>query len=134
MQLLNYNAIEVVQILVSIFFSIVFFQSGIDKIIDRDGNVAFFKDHFNNTPLQSISALMLTILTILELTTAAVCFLGFFNSVIYRNLDFIFFGLIFCAIVLLLLLFGQRIAKDYVGAADITIYFILCIITIMSFK
>jgi len=134
MQLLNYNAIEVVQILVSIFFSIVFFQSGIDKIIDRDGNIAFFEDHFNKTPLRSVTALMLTILTILELIVAAMCFLGCFNSLIYRNSVFIFYGLFLCAIVLLLLLFGQRIAKDYVGAADITIYFILCIITIMSFK
>ena len=134
MQLLNYNAIEVVQILVSIFFSIVFFQSGIDKIIDRDGNVSFFKNHFNKTPLQGVTVLMLTILTVLELIAAAMCFLGCFNILIYRNSVFIFYGLILCAIVLLLLLFGQRIAKDYVGAADITIYFILCIITIMSFK
>ena len=134
MQLLNHSAIEVAQILVAIFFSIVFFQSGIDKIIDRDGNVAFFKDHFNKTPLKSVTALMLTMLTILEITAAGMCFLGCFNSLIYRESVFIFFGLILCAIVLLLLLFGQRIAKDYVGAADITIYFILCIITIMSFK
>ena len=134
MQLLNHSVIEVVQILVSIFFSIVFFQSGIDKIIDRDGNVSFFKDHFNKTPLQDVTALMLTMLTMLELAAATVCFLGCFNSLIYRSSVFIFFGLILCAIVLLLLLFGQRIAKDYVGAADITIYFILCIITIMSFK
>ena len=33
-----------------------------------------------------------------------------------------------------MLLFGQRVAKDYIGAADITVYFIVCIITIMSFN
>ena len=35
MKILNFDSIIIVQIFVSIFFSIVFFQSGIDKIIDR---------------------------------------------------------------------------------------------------
>ena len=43
MKILNFNAIEIVQILSSIFFSIVFFQSGIDKIVDRKGNLNFFE-------------------------------------------------------------------------------------------
>ena len=37
MQILNIDSIKIVQILASLFFSIVFFQSGIDKIIDRKG-------------------------------------------------------------------------------------------------
>ena len=134
MQLLNYNSLEIVQILVSVFFSIVFFQSGIDKVIDRKGNIDFFKEHFKKTPIKKIVSLILTTLTILELIAAGLCFIGFCNSVINTNTDFIFYGLVLCAIILLLLLFGQRIAKDYIGAADITIYFILCISTIMSFK
>ena len=134
MQILNYNSLEVVQILVSVFFSIVFFQSGIDKVIDREGNIDFFKEHFKKTPIKNIVPPVLTILTILELIAAGLCFFGFCNSLFYTNTDYIFYGLVLCGIVLLLLLFGQRVAKDYIGAADITIYFILCISTIMSFK
>ena len=134
MQILNYSSLEIVQILVSMFFSIVFFQSGIDKVIDRKGNADFFKDHFKKTPIKNIVSLVLTTLTILELIAAGLCFFGFCNSLFYANTDFIFYGLVLCGVVLLLLLFGQRIAKDYIGAADITIYFILCIITIISFK
>ena len=134
MQILNYNSLEVVQIFVSVFFSIVFFQSGIDKVIDREGNVDFFKDHFKRTPIKTIVPFILTTLMILELIAAGLCFFGFCNSLFYSNTDFIFYGLVFCGIVLLLLLFGQRVAKDYIGAADITIYFILCVSTIMSFK
>ena len=134
MQILNYNSLEVAQILVSMFFSIVFFQSGIDKIIDRKGNIDYFKDHFKNTPIKNLISILLTTLTILELIVAGLCFLGFCNSLIYTNTDFIFYGLVLCGIVLLLLLFGQRVAKDYIGAADITIYFILCISTIISFN
>ena len=134
MQILNYNSLEVVQIFVSMFFSIVFFQSSIDKIIDRESNIDFFKEHFKKTPIKNIVPFILTILTILELIAAGLCFFGFCNSLFYSNTDFIFYGLVFCGIVLLLLIFGQRVAKDYIGAADITTYFILCIFSIMSFK
>ena len=134
MQLLYYNSLEIVQILVSVFFSIVFFQSGIDKVMDREGNIEFFNEHFKKTPIKNIVPFMLTTLTILELIAAGLCFFGFCNSLLNTNTDSIFYGLVLCGVVLLLLLFGQRVAKDYIGAADITIYFILCIFTIISFK
>ena len=63
MQLLNYNSLEIVQIFVSVFFSIVFFQSGIDKVMDRDGNIEFFNEHFKKTPIKNIVPFMLTTLT-----------------------------------------------------------------------
>ena len=134
MQILNIDSIKIVQILASLFFSIVFFQSGIDKIIDRKGNLEFFKDHFKDTLLNKIFSPALSILTFLEITTAGVCLFGFTYSLIFADTTFIFYGLLLAGLVLLMLLFGQRVAKDYIGAADITVYFIVCIITIMSFK
>ena len=41
------------QILIAIFISIAFIQSGIDKILDRKGNLEFFKVHFANTFLKN---------------------------------------------------------------------------------
>ena len=134
MQILNIDSIKIVQILSSLFFSIVFFQSGIDKIIDRKGNLEFFKDHFKDTLLNKIFSPALSILAFLEITTAGVCLFGFTYSLIFADTTFIFYGLLLAGLVLLMLLFGQRVAKDYIGAADITVYFIVCIIAIMSFK
>ena len=133
MKILNFNATEIVQILSSIFFAIVFFQSGIDKVIDRKGNINFFENHFKNTLFHKIHAQALTALMLLELIAASLCVYGCIYSIVYKNTDFIFYGLLVTSFILLSLLLGQRIAKDYVGAADITIYFILCIITIISF-
>ena len=133
MKILNFNAIEIVQILSSIFFAIVFFQSGTDKVIDRKGNINFFENHFKNTLFHKIYAQALTVLMLLELIAASLCAYGCIYSIVYKNTDFIFYGLLVTSFILLSLLLGQRIAKDYVGAADIAIYFILCIITIMSF-
>ena len=133
MKIFNFNAIEIVQILSSIFFAIVFFQSGIDKVIDRKGNINFFENHFKNTLFHKIYAQALTALMLLELIAASLCTYGCIYSIVYKKTDFIFYGLLVTSFILLSLLLGQRIAKDYVGAADIAIYFILCIITIISF-
>ena len=133
MKILNFNAIEIVQILSSIFFAIVFFQSGIDKIIDRKGNLNFFENHFKNTLIHKIYTHALTALMLLELIAAILCTYGCIYSIVYKDTGFIFYGLLVTSFVLLSLLLGQRIAKDYIGAAHITIYFILCIISIMSF-
>ena len=133
MSILNFNNIEIVQILVSIFFSIVFFQSSIDKINDREGNLKFFNQHFKETFFQNHTSISLYLLALLEIISAFLCCLGGFYKLLYHNSIFIYYGLLLSAIVLLLLLLGQRLAKDYAGAADITIYFILCIVTILSF-
>ena len=133
MKILNFNSTEIVQILSSIFFAIVFFQSGIDKIIDRKGNLNFFENHFKNTLFHKIYTHALTALMLLELIAAILCAYGCIYSIVYKDTGFIFYGLLVTSFVLLSLLLGQRIAKDYIGAADITIYFIMCIISIMSF-
>ena len=133
MKILNFNAIEIAQILSSIFFSVVFFQSSIDKVLDRKGNLDFFESHFKNTLFHKTYSHALTALMLFELIAACLCVYGCIHSIVYNNTDFIFYGLLVTSFVLLSLLLGQRIAKDYVGAADITIYFTLCIIIIMSF-
>ena len=89
--------------------------------------------HFKNTLFRRIHSQALTILMFSELVAASLCAYGCLYSIIYNDTDFILYGLVITSFVLLSLLLGQRIAKDYVGAADITIYFILCIITMMSF-
>ena len=58
---------ELCQILIAIFLFIAFFQSGLDKVIDRKGNLDFLKTHFSDTPLIKIIPIMLLILTLIEL-------------------------------------------------------------------
>ena len=98
MKILNFDPIIIAQIFVSVFFSIVFFQSGIDKIIDRKGNLEFFKDHFKNTPLDKIFSPALSILAFLEIITAGICLFGFIYSLIYADTVFIFYGIFFTVI------------------------------------
>ena len=47
------------QILIAIFISIAFMQSGLDKILNRKDNLEFFKAHFANTILKTLITILL---------------------------------------------------------------------------
>ncbi len=120
------------QILTAIFLSIAFIQSGIDKIMDREGNLEFLKVHFSNSFLKKIISPLLSILTILELLGGAMLVYGIYYAFAMRTTLWIFYGFVILSITLLFLLLGQRLAKDYVGAADLVPYFMLIMLGIMS--
>ncbi len=120
------------QIFISIFLSIAFIQSGLDKIIDRKNNYEFFNTHFSNTFLKNFTTISLTMLTLLELIGGIMLIYGIYYAFVERTTLWIFYGLVLLSITVILLFFGQRIAKDYVGAADLVPYFILIMLGIMS--
>ena len=120
------------QILIAFFLSIAFIQSGIDKIMDREGNLEFLKVHFSNSFLKKIISPLLSILTILELLGGAMLVYGIYYAFAMRTTLWIFYGFVVLAITITFLFAGQRIAKDYIGAADLVPYFILIMLGIMS--
>ena len=120
------------QILIAIFIAIAFIQSGIDKILDRKGNLEFFKVHFANTFLKNVTPLLLIILTIFELAGGLTLVYGVYFAFVYRTTLWIFYGFVMLALTIILLFAGQRIVKDYLGAADLVPYFILIMLGIMS--
>ena len=120
------------QIFIAIFLSIAFLQSGFDKIIDRKGNEDYFKSQFSDSILKSITSFLLSILTVLELTGGIMLIYGIYFAFVERTTLWIFYGLAILAITTIALFAGQRVAKDYLGAADIVPYFILIMLGIMS--
>ncbi len=123
---------ELCQIFIAIFLFIAFFQSGLDKVIDRKGNLDFFKAHFSDSPLIKIIPIMLLILTFLEIIGSLMLGYGVYYAFVNRSTLWIFYGFVVIAITIIILFAGQRIAKDYLGAADLVPYFILIMLGIMS--
>ena len=123
---------ELCQILIAIFIFIAFFQSGLDKIIDRKGNLQFLNDHFSKTFLISIIPIVLSIITMLEVIGSLMLGYGIYYAFFFRSTLWIFYGFVVIAVTIIVLLAGQRIAKDYVGAADLVPYFTLIMLGIMS--
>ena len=123
---------ELCQIFIAIFLFIAFFQSGLDKIIDRKGNLDFLETHFSDSPLIKSIPIMLLILTFLEIIGSLMLGYGVYYAFVNRSTLWIFYGFIVIAITIIILFAGQRIAKDYLGAADLVPYFILIMLGIMS--
>lgn len=120
------------QILIAIFISIVFIQSGLDKVLNRRNNLEYFKVQFSKSIFNKVYPILLSILTILELVGGLILVYGIYFSFAEKTTLWIFYGLVYLAITMIFLLLGQRIAKDYIGAADLVPYFILIILGIMS--
>jgi uncharacterized membrane protein YphA (DoxX/SURF4 family) len=117
-------------LLILLFLSVTFIQSGYDKVMDWNSNVEWLKGHFAKTVLAKHIPLSLLIILMLELTAGISCIVGVIEMFVANTHKFGFYGAVFSCITLILLLFGQRIAKDYDGARTIAIYFIPAVMAV----
>jgi uncharacterized membrane protein YphA (DoxX/SURF4 family) len=124
------QATYLIQIFIPAFLGILFLQSGIDKVVDRRGNLEWLKGHFAKSPLAGIVPGLLTAVTILEIVAGLLSALGCFIVIIMRDPTIAFYGAVLSAIAILALFFGQRMAKDYAGAAVLVPYFLLTLVAI----
>jgi diacylglycerol kinase len=118
------------RILVSAFLAILFLQSGIDKVVDRQGNLSWLTGHFAKSPLAGMVPLLFTVLTIIEIAAGALSGIGFLALLFAHNPTLAFCGAIVSAIAILCLFFGQRMAKEYAGAAVLVPYFLVTLVAI----
>src|SRR5947199_10146687 len=124
------GAIYLMQILASAFLAILFLQSGINKVVDRRGNLEWLKGHFAKSPLAGIVPAMVIAITILEIAAGALSAIGCVVIILSRDFTLAFYGAVISAIAILALFFGQRMAKDYAGASVLVPYFLLALAAI----
>lgn len=114
-------------LLILMFLAITFLQSGIDKISDWNGNLSFLKEHFSKTFLRKSVPLMLGAILFGEIIVGFLSIIGVIQIYISEVTTIGFYASVIAAKILLALLFGQRIAKDYAGAMTITVYFMVTV-------
>ncbi len=124
------GATYLLQILASLFLAILFLQSGIDKIVDRQGNLEWLTGHFAKSPLAGVVPLLFGVLTILEVSAGVLSGIGFLALIFSHNSTIAFYGAIVSAVAVTALFFGQRMAKEYAGAAVLVSYFLLTLVAI----
>jgi hypothetical protein len=115
------------QFLALVFLAILFLQSGIDKIVDFKGNLAWLTGHFSKSPLAGQVAPMLATITLTETAAGALAAAGAVMLVLDGSKTLGLHAAQLCALNIVMLFFGQRLAKDYAGAASLVPYFILSI-------
>jgi diacylglycerol kinase len=121
------SAYYILQILISAFLAILFLQSGIDKVVDRTGNRAYLDQHFAKSPLAGTVGPMFAVVTILEVSAGALSGVGCALLILTHDSTVAYLGAIVGGINLSALFFGQRVAKDYAGAAALVPYFLLAL-------
>ena len=124
------DALYAMQVFVAGFLAILFVQSGFDKISDRRGNVEWLKEHFAKSPLAGAVPMLVTAITILEVAAGVLSAIGCVLVIVMRDSTVAFWGAVISAAAILALFFGQRIAKDYAGAAVLVPYFLLALFAI----
>ena len=126
------NLLNIVQSLIGLFLSIALLQSGSDKIIDRKGNLEWLSNHFSDSLLRGLVPLLLNLVTILEIFAGGCTFIGSFVNLVNGNNLLLTIGFLIAALNFLALFLGQRIAKDYEGAAVLVNYFVLNTLGLLS--
>lgn len=117
-----------------IFITILFLQSGLDKVFNFSGNKSYIKSVFEKTFLSSIDGLLFVSITILEVVTGIVALTGSIQMCFNQKEELALIALLLSSASLLSLFAGQRISKDYGGASAIVPYFIVIILGLYLFS
>ncbi len=121
------NPIHFSQLITALFLAILFLQSGLDKVFNFGDNLGWLTGHFSKTPFRGQVKMMLITITITEVAAGALALLGAGQIILNGEKTFAMYGAQLAALDIAMLFFGQRIAKDYAGAASLVPYFIVCI-------
>lgn len=142
---------------VTLFFAILFLQSGIDKVRDWQGNLDWMTPHFKDSPFRGIVKPLLGILTFFELASGllsayAAVLLGILIVRTVSAGTTISIGglattqaedpavaatkiaLTVVIATILQLFLGQRLAKAYDAAASLTGYFVIALLGMWMLK
>src|SRR5436309_525171 len=124
----------IARLLVTAFFAVVFLQSALDKLTDWEGNLAYFQDHFKSSPFSAATIPpVLALLTLIEFAAGSLCALGILTGGwTQRGFSVAACGVAMSGVALVCLLLGQRLAKDYAGAAVVAAYFAVAVLGLVA--
>jgi hypothetical protein len=112
----------------ALLVSVLFIQSGLDTVFDWEGNLGWLTGHFSKTFLSPMVPMMLGTITVMELLAGFTSAAGIVYFLLTGSMTIIFYASVIGAASITALFFGQRVAKDYPGAAVLVPYFILMLV------
>jgi hypothetical protein len=90
--------------------------------------------HFSKSPLRGMVPLMLGVITLMELSAGFLSLAGLVLLLASGATWLAFIGVTVAGFTLVALFAGQRLAKDYVGAAALVPYFLAAVAAIASLR
>jgi hypothetical protein len=123
-----------VELLILLFILLTFAFSAVEKMVDVKGQVVWLKEHMKDTFLVPIMPLLLGVLIVLDIAVSILSVLAVYYLLKFQDKTMGLYSCILAAIILLLLLSGQRMAKDFQGAFTIVGYFIVVLFGVWLFS
>lgn len=130
---MHLNISDLLYGLMSLFFGFTFLESGVDKILNKDGNLSWFKEQFSKSIIKGFITPSFYWIMIQELALGIFLLFICVNE-IFHFIDLGVFGYIYSLFLLIQLFVGQRLAKDYAGAAGIVPYIILAFLVCILYS
>jgi hypothetical protein len=106
--------------------AILFLQSSLDKLFNWNSEKEYLTGHFAKSPLKNSVPVLLPVITMVELSAGLCAAAGFVQLLATRGTLLGFLGMCFGTAAIVMLFFGQRVSKDYAGAAALIPYFLMC--------
>jgi hypothetical protein len=106
---------------------VLFLQSGLDKVLDRKGNVAWFRSVFERSAFRRLSKALLTLITLLEVAAGVLSAAGCLLIFTTRESGMAFVGALLATVAVMAVFAGLRLVKDYSRAATVVPYFLACL-------
>jgi hypothetical protein len=101
---------------------VLWLQSGLDKVFNYKDNYEWLNGHFSKSALRAMVKPMLITLTIFEVSAGVAALGAIINVWFFKDWYFPFTACFLSMLSLASLFFGQRLAKDYGGAASLLGY------------
>ena len=124
--LVDYTGLELLRLLFAAMVAILFLQSGLSKVFGWKGEMEWLTGHFANSILKGTVPLLLPVITVIELSAGVCAAIGGVQVLLHHGAAIGLWGMLLGAKAIILLFFGQRVAKDYAGAAALVPYFLMC--------
>lgn len=121
-------------VLVSGFLAVFFLHAGLDKVLDRGGNLMRYRVAFDSSPMRRPTGLWLTLLTLGEMLTGVVLAAGCLTLVFARERGMAMAGAFFGALTLTLFFAGLRLGRDHQAASSTVPYFVTCIVALVLLR
>jgi len=114
--------------LIICYLTLSFIYSIVEKLRDWKDTKNYYKDHFKGSFISKHVPAAITAVIVLEIVSVGLNIAGVSLLLFNKNTAIALWGFLSVSVTLIVLMTGQRIAQDYSGAMNITVYFILTVL------
>lgn len=114
-------------IAILIFLLVTYLWSAGEKVFDLQQSVEYYKDLYKSTFNKYTVKFILYIIIGVEIMISCLLIIGIWQLYAYQEVLMVQYALLSSCVLLIILLIGLRIIKDYSGAVGIGVYFLLSV-------